>query len=137
MDTDNLPKTDEEWKQKLDPQTYHVTREKGTEAPFTNKYYKETSKGTYKCFNCGQELFSSDTKYETRIQGLMGWPSFNEAIPGSVQFVADDSLGMHRTEVVCSRCGSHLGHIFDDKSETTTGKHYCINSCSLKLEKTE
>lgn len=137
MDTiDDLPKTDEEWKTKLDPKRYRITRQGGTEAPFTNEYYAETSKGLYKCFNCGQTLFSSDTKYETKIPGLMGWPSFENAIPGSVEFCPDDILGMPRTEVVCSRCKSHLGHVFDDGGqESKTGKHYCINSCSLKLEK--
>lgn len=134
---DSLPKTEEEWKTKLDPNRYQVTRQKGTEAPFTNEYYKETAKGMYKCFNCGQALFSSDTKFETKLPGLMGWPSFEDAIPGSVKFQTDDSLGMHRTEVVCNRCGSHLGHVFDDETETKSGKHYCVNSCSLKLEKDE
>jgi peptide-methionine (R)-S-oxide reductase len=135
---DNLPKTDEEWRSKLDPHRYEVTRQGGTEAPFSNEYYNETAKGMYKCFNCGLPLFSSDTKYETKIPGLMGWPSFEDAIPGSVKFQPDDTLGMHRTEVVCSRCGSHLGHVFDDDgAESKTGKHYCVNSCSLKLEKSE
>lgn len=133
MDTDNLPKTDEEWKQKLDPQTYHVTREKGTEAPFTGKYVDEHSKGVYKCSNCSLELFSSDTKFDSGT----GWPSFDQPMNReNVVLISDNSLGMHRTEVACKRCGAHLGHVFDDGPETT-GQRYCINSCSLKLEKAE
>lgn len=133
MDTDNLPKTDEEWKQKLDPETYHITREKGTEAPFTGKYVNEHSKGVYKCSNCGLELFSSDTKFDSGT----GWPSFDQPMNREhVELIADDSHGMHRTEVTCKRCGAHLGHVFDDGPETT-GQRYCINSCSLKLEKAE
>lgn len=124
-------KKDEE----LDSELYHVAREQGTEAPFSGKYWKEDTKGVYKCAICGTELFSSDTKFETKVPGLMGWPSFSDAIPGSVTFKPDDSLGMHRTEVLCSKCGAHLGHIFDDKSEVSTGKHYCINSVCLELEK--
>lgn len=133
MDTDDLPKTDEEWKQKLDPQTYHITREKGTEAPFTGKYVDEHSKGVYTCSNCGLELFSSDTKFDSGT----GWPSFDQPMNReNVELIADDSHGMHRTEVACKRCGAHLGHVFDDGPETT-GQRYCINSCSLNLKKAE
>ncbi len=133
MDTDNLPKTDEEWKATLDPETYHITREKGTEAPFSGKYVNEHSKGVYKCSNCGLELFSSDTKFDSGT----GWPSFDQPMNREhVELIADDSHGMHRTEVTCKRCGAHLGHVFDDGPETT-GQRFCINSCSLKLEKTE
>ncbi len=124
-------KSDEE----LPAELRRVAREKGTEAPFTGKYVNERSKGMYKCAVCGNELFSSDAKFETKAPGLMGWPSFKDAIPGSVTFKPDDSMGMHRTEVLCSKCGAHLGHIFDDKSEVDTGKHYCINSICLELEK--
>lgn len=133
----NLPTTEEEWKAKLDPETYRVTREKGTEAPFTNKYWNEDSRGVYNCSNCGQALFSSDTKYITNIPGLKGWPSFEEAIPGSVELREDNSLGMQRMEIICSRCKSHLGHVFDEHTETKSGQHYCVNSCSLKLAKAE
>ena len=125
---------DEELKKKLTPEEYHVLREGGTEVPFSGKYYRETKDGTYNCKVCGNPLFSSDTKFETKLPGLMGWPSFEDAIPGSVEFKHDESLGMRRTEVVCKNCGAHLGHIFDDDSETKTGKHYCINSVCLELE---
>lgn len=111
-----------------------VMWEKGTEPPFSGEYLKTNKKGMYVCKSCGNQLFSSDTKFESNIPGLMGWPSFEDALPGSVEFKEDDSLGMHRTEVVCKKCGAHLGHIFDDKTETKTGKHYCINSVCLDLK---
>lgn len=134
MQNNDLPKTDEEWKAKLDPQTYHVTREKGTEAPFTGEYVNEHSKGVYKCSNCGLELFSSDTKFDSGT----GWPSFDQPMNReNVELIPDDTMGMHRTEVACKRCGAHLGHVFDDGPSETTGQRYCINSCSLKLEKAE
>lgn len=130
----NLPKTDEEWKTKLDPATYHVTREKGTEAPFTGKYVNEHSKGVYKCSNCGLELFSSNTKFDSGT----GWPSFDSPMNReNIELIQDSSLGMQRTEVACKRCGAHLGHVFNDGPAHTTGQRFCINSCSLKLEKSE
>jgi peptide-methionine (R)-S-oxide reductase len=107
----------------LDPVLKKVAREKGTEAPFSGKYVKETAAGTYKCAVCGNQLFASDAKFETSVPGLMGWPSFDQAIPGSIKNIDDDSHGMHRTETVCSRCGAHLGHVFDD-GPTDTGKRY-------------
>lgn len=113
----------------------HVAREGGTEAPFTGKYLKEQAEGMYKCAVCGSQLFSSDTKFETKIPGLTGWPSFEDALPGSIELKHDPSMGMNRTEVLCAKCGSHLGHVFEDESETRTGKHYCINSVCLDLEK--
>jgi peptide-methionine (R)-S-oxide reductase len=121
---------EEELKNKLTPEQYAVLREKGTEAPFTGKYVNEKRGGMYKCVACGQELFASDTKFDSGT----GWPSFDDAIPGSVELVTDDSHGMHRTEVVCSNCKSHLGHIFEDGPKETTGKRYCINSVCLDLE---
>lgn len=124
----------EELKQKLTPEEYHVTQEKGTETPFTGEYYLETAKGQYQCKVCGNQLFSSDTKYHSDTPGLAGWPSFDEAIPGAVEYVEDTSMGMHRVEVVCAKCKAHLGHIFDDP-EAKTGKHFCINSCALNLHK--
>ncbi len=123
----------EDLKKKLSEEEYYVTQEKGTEAPFSGKYYKETRQGMYNCKVCGNPLFSSDTKYHSDLPGLAGWPSFNDAIPGSVLFAEDNSGGMHRTEVVCAKCNSHLGHIFDD-AEASTGKHFCVNSCALDLE---
>jgi peptide-methionine (R)-S-oxide reductase len=124
----------EELKKKLTEEEYHVTQEKGTEAPFSGKYHKETAEGLYKCKVCGNQLFSSDTKYHSDVPGLAGWPSFDQALEGSVEYIDDNSMGMHRIEVVCAKCKSHLGHIFDDP-DAKTGKHYCINSCSLDLEK--
>ncbi len=124
---------EEEFKKKLTPEQYKVLREKGTEAPFSGKYFKENKKGMYTCAACGNQLFSSDTKFESSEPGLLGWPSFDQALPDAVEFKDDTSYGMRRTEVVCAKCGSHLGHIFDD-SEAKTGKHYCINSICLGLE---
>jgi peptide-methionine (R)-S-oxide reductase len=121
---------EEELKKKLTPEQYAVMREKGTEAPFAGKYVHEKKNGMYRCVACGQELFSSDTKFDSGT----GWPSFDDAIPGSVEFVQDDSHGMSRTEVVCSKCKSHLGHVFSDGPKETTGKRYCINSVCLDLE---
>lgn len=134
MDTNNkIIKTEEEWKKELDPETYHITREKGTEAPFTGKYWDDHSKGMYVCSNCGQTLFSSETKFDSGT----GWPSFDRPENNEHVELADDSShGMHRTEVVCKRCGAHLGHLFND-GPTETGQRFCINSCSLKLEKSE
>lgn len=131
-------KTEEEWKNKLTPEEYKILREKGTEAPFSGEYYKNHETGKYLCGACGQELFSSDTKYDSGS----GWPSF-VAPEGEdkVEHHFDESHGMRRTEVVCSRCGSHLGHVFDDGPDKLengregTGKRYCINSRSLKFEK--
>lgn len=131
--TDKIIKTEEEWKQTLTPQEYAVLREKGTEAPYSGKYYDTTARGTYICKACGNILFNSDAKYHSDMEGLNGWPSFDEAIPGSVEFIPDDSHGMHRTEVICAKCKSHLGHIFDDTG-AKTGKHYCINSVCLDLD---
>lgn len=111
-----------------------VIIDKGTEMPFTGIYYKETAKGTYNCKRCGNSLFYSDAKYYSDMPGLAGWPSFDKAIPGSVEYLDDNTMGMQRTEVVCSKCKGHLGHIFSD-NESKTGKHFCVNSCALDLEK--
>jgi len=126
--------TEEEWKQKLSPEQYHVLREKGTETPGTGKYLNHDENGMYTCAACGAELFSSDTKYESTVPGLIGWPSFAEASSkDAVELRPDDSMGMHRIEVVCKNCGGHLGHLFDDPS-SPNGKHYCINSASLNFD---
>ena len=123
-------KTDEELK-KENPELYHVAREKGTEAAFTGKYVHTKEKGMYKCAVCGQELFPSDTKFDSGS----GWPSFYDAVPGAIKTKPDNSHGMERTEVVCANCGAHLGHLFDDAPQTPTGARYCINGICLDLEK--
>lgn len=129
----NEDMNEEEIKKKLTPEQYAVAREKGTEAPFSGKYVHEKRDGMYTCVVCGNPLFSSDTKFDSGT----GWPSFDEALPGAVKFVEDDSHGMHRTEVTCARCGSHLGHVFDDGPAETTGKRYCLNSVCLDLKPKE
>ena len=124
-------KPDEQWKKELSPEAYRILREKATEMPFTGEYYHCKDKGMYLCRGCGNELFSSETKYESGS----GWPSFYAPVSEEgVNKVSDESHGMFRTEVVCSRCGGHLGHVFDDRPEPT-GKRYCINSGALSLKK--
>lgn len=122
---------EEELKKKLTPEQYHILREKGTEAPGSSPLLQEKRKGMFACAVCGNQLFSSDAKFESGT----GWPSFDQALPGAVEFHNDSSLGMSRTEVVCSNCGSHLGHIFNDGPAETTGKRYCINGACLVMNK--
>ncbi len=124
-----MPEHEEDWKKTLTPEQYAVLRERGTEAPFTGEYVHEKADGTYACAACGNPLFSSDAKFDSGT----GWPSFDQALPGAVETHSDTSHGMSRTEITCARCGSHLGHIFDD-GPTPTGKRYCINSVCLDLE---
>lgn len=119
------------WKAKLTPEQYRVLREKGTERPFTGELLDAKGDGRFSCAACGNVLFSSDTKFDSGT----GWPSFEDALPDAVEFHRDDSHGMVRTEVTCAKCGSHLGHVFDD-GPGETGKRYCINSVCLKMEKT-
>lgn len=124
--------TEEELRKRLTPEQYHVLREKGTETPFSGAYVHEEKDGTYTCVVCGNPLFLSGAKFDSGS----GWPSFDEAIPGSVNLVRDLSHDMVRTEVTCARCGSHLGHLFDD-GPTKTGKRYCMNSVCLDLQAKE
>ncbi len=125
---------EEELKRKLTPEQYHILRQKGTEVPFSGQYLYHNAKGMYSCAACGAKLFSSDSKYESTQPGLAGWPSFSDiAASDAVRLEDDDSAGMHRVEVICKNCGSHLGHVFDD-DESQTGKHYCINSACLDFE---
>src|SRR5210317_2006938 len=114
-------KSDTEWKQILTPQQYYVLREKGTDRPGDGGYTKHFEKGTYHCAACDAQLFESGTKYESHC----GWPSFDDAIEGAVEYVLDKTHGMVRTEIICSNCGGHLGHVFDDGPKDTTGKRYC------------
>ena len=118
-----MANTEDDFKNKLTPEQYKVLREKGTEAPFSGKLIHPDKDGLYRCAACGNALFKADAKFESGT----GWPSFDEALPGAVKYVDDVSYGMKRTEVVCSSCGSHLGHVFDD-GPTKTGKRYCMNS---------
>jgi methionine-R-sulfoxide reductase len=131
--SDTLPvkKTESEWKAILSPEQYNVLREKGTEHPFTGKLLENKEKGIYTCAACGNELFSSEMKFDSHC----GWPSFDREIAGGkIKTHTDTTLGMVRTEIMCGRCGSHLGHIFDD-GPTATGMRYCVNSLSLDFKK--
>jgi peptide-methionine (R)-S-oxide reductase len=127
--------SDDELKAKLTPEQYHVLREQGTETPGTGKLLYNEDKGVYTCPVCGSELFKSDSKYESTLPGLIGWPSFSEAASNdALELVSDDRYGMSRTEVRCAVCHSHLGHLFDDPS-SPNGQHYCINSAALEFKK--
>ena len=129
--TTRIEKSEQQWREQLTPEQYEVLREKGTEAPFSGRYVDTKDDGMYRCAACGAELFDSSTKFESGT----GWPSFWEvAESGAVELRSDNSFFMRRTEVVCATCGSHLGHVFDD-GPRPTGKRFCINSCSLDLDR--
>lgn len=126
-------KTDEAWKKELSPEQYYILREKGTDRPGDGGFTKHFEKGTYHCAGCDQQLFESGSKYESHC----GWPSFDDALPGTVNKVLDKSHGMIRTEIICASCDGHLGHIFNDGPTETTGMRYCVNSTSLKFVKSK
>lgn len=125
-----LEKSDSEWKNELDEDRYHILREKGTERPFTGTYNLHFEDGEYTCGACHFPLFKSNSKFESGC----GWPSFDDAVKDAVTYVLDKSRGMIRTEIICSNCGSHLGHLFNDGS-TETGQRYCVNSLSIDFQK--
>jgi peptide-methionine (R)-S-oxide reductase len=131
MDNPSLLLSDDEWQKQLTPEQYAVLRQKQTEPPFTGKLLYNKSKGLYVCAACGQTLFSSDTKFDSKS----GWPSFYDVLSqGAVKFVPDASGGINRTEVACANCGSHLGHVFEDAPDQPTGMRYCINSAALNFK---
>lgn len=133
MEEDKIIRTDDEWKRLLTPEEYRVLREKGTEPPGSGELYRNEEQGTYMCRACGAELFKSDAKYDSGS----GWPSFWQAVdPSKIATETDTSHGMLRKEILCARCGSHLGHVFDDGPKETTGQRFCVNSMSLKFKKT-
>ena len=128
-------KSDEEWREQLTEEQYRVLRQKGTEVPYSGEFVYSKDEGVYKCAACGTPIFKSEHKYDSTTPGLLGWPSFSEAAHNDALVLSDDdSLGMHRTEVTCSNCGSHLGHLFPDDS-SPNGQHFCINSAALDFEK--
>lgn len=128
-----MDNNEKDWKRELTPEQYHVLREKGTEPAFTGRYWLHKADGSYACAGCGEVLFASDTKYDSRS----GWPSFWAAAdPEKIEYQDDLSYGVHRVEVLCRRCGGHLGHLFDD-GPAPTGQRYCINSASLSFRARE
>lgn len=122
---------DEHWREKLNAEEYRICRQKGTEPPFSGKYYENKKAGSYLCKCCGEELFSSQSKYDSGS----GWPSFDRPVKEeAIRYERDDSLGMSRVEIMCDKCGCHLGHVFEDGPRETTGQRYCVNSLSLDFK---
>ena len=126
----NFEKTDKYWKTKLNPDEFKILREKGTELPFTGKFNDHFNEGTYVCKGCATPLYKSESKFDSHC----GWPSYDSAIEGSLELIADSSAGMLRTEIICSNCGGHQGHVFND-GPTHTGLRYCVNSASIDFKK--
>ncbi len=125
-----IQKSEEDWKKELSPEEYYVLRQKGTERPFTGEYDLHFENGDYHCKACGAKLFQSGNKFQSGC----GWPSFDQAVEGAIEYIRDTSHGMIRTETVCANCGGHLGHVFNDGPRETTGQRYCINSISIDFE---
>lgn len=126
-----MPNTENDWKKKLSEKDFNILRKKGTERPYTGIYNTHFENGIYCCKGCGEPLFKSNHKFDSHC----GWPAFDDAITGKVTYTKDISHGMIRTEITCTKCGGHLGHVFDDGPQKTTGKRYCVNSASLTFEK--
>ncbi|GAA2605268.1 peptide-methionine (R)-S-oxide reductase MsrB [Dactylosporangium fulvum] len=126
----SLPTTDEEWRARLSPDEFRVLRRAGTEAPWSGEYVDTKTEGIYRCRACGEQLFESDTKFDSHC----GWPSFDDAIPGTVKEIEDRSHGMVRTEIRCARCDSHLGHVFRGERMTAKNTRHCVNSLSIRLD---
>ncbi|HEX8628989.1 MAG TPA: peptide-methionine (R)-S-oxide reductase MsrB [Catenuloplanes sp.] len=129
-DESTLPTTDEQWRVRLSPEEFRVLRRGGTEAPWTGEYVRTKTAGVYRCRACGTQLFASDAKFDSDC----GWPSFDDALPGTVREIEDRSLGMARTEIRCARCDSHLGHVFRGERFTDKDTRHCVNSLSIRLE---
>jgi peptide-methionine (R)-S-oxide reductase len=127
---DQLPATEDEWRVRLSPDEYRILRQAGTERPFTGEYVDTKTPGVYRCRACGAVLFASGAKFDSHC----GWPSFDDAIPGTVIEITDRSLGMDRTEIRCARCNSHLGHVFRGERHTPKNTRHCVNSLSIRLE---
>ncbi|SBT36906.1 peptide-methionine (R)-S-oxide reductase MsrB [Micromonospora auratinigra] len=133
LSENELPRTEDEWRVRLSPEEFQVLREAGTERPWTGEYVDTKTPGVYHCRACGAELFRSDDKFDSHC----GWPSFDDAIPGAVKEIPDNTLGMRRTEIRCARCDSHLGHVFEGEGFTPKDTRHCVNSLSIRLTPAE